>query len=458
MITRDNPNFFNIFCGTNSELYENFIMIMYEEMHKGVMGESIMNKAYMKSLVFKAIKNYEGDNPSTMDIDSLARTILDNVERNGWVENKYDSMNLEFVYNLTRNGRKVAQAIYQINKKDSITRHRNVRTTLGLLESYLRDGDPYDLIDALDASEHIISDLMDLINEINEKRKQLTKDATRSLDEAGENFLEYIEEEFLPSMDAYFNKDSITKNSIRIDEIINTIFDNYSRLKKYTTHMIERYPAMQNTESPVEDMLLTISDRIKSAKESKLPELATSTSNLFRHSEMVLRQVGALKIKRSSLINTLAIAIRDMDEDSQNKVFEQMSKKINIAKGRYFDPYKIKLLDIKRTRKINGSVAAEVEASDEVKREQAILRKIIESRVCLTEEVQYKIAQLLKNEEYIVNGQIPIASYKDLSASMQAVSVVSLMNQYIVRKTGELCVNEYFTTDEYIISKKGKEK
>lgn len=456
MITQENPNFFNIFCGKNSELYETFIMLMYEEMHRGIIDEAVMNKTYMKSMVIKAIKNYEGDNPSTMDIDSLARTILDNVERNGWIENKYDSMNLDFVYNLTRNGRKVAQAIYQINKKDSITRHRNVRTTLGLLESYKRDGDPYDLIDALDASDHIVSDLMDLINEIHEKRKELTKDANASFEFASERFLQYIADEFLPSMDAYFNKDSLSKNSIRIDDIINSILDNVKKLSLYTKKMIERYPSMHNKESPVEDMLIIISDRVKNAKDNKLPELATATNNLFRHSEMVLRQVGSLRVRRSSLINTLALNIQNKDNESKNKIFNIFSKKMNFSRARYIDPYKIKIKEMKPNRKIKSNVIAEEEASEEVKQEQEILRKIIESKICLAEDVQKKIVELLKYEDYIINGQIPISNYKDLSASMQLVSIASLMEEYQVRRTNEPCVNEYFTTDECIISRKGK--
>jgi len=454
MITKQNPKFFNVFCGTNSELYESFIMLMYEEMHRGIMGEVIMNKSYMKSMIIKAIKNHEGDNPSTMSVDNLARTILENVEHNGWIENKYDSLNLEFVYNLTRNGRKVAQAIYQINKKDSITRHRNVRTTLGLLESYKREGDPYDLVDAFDASDHIISDLMDLINEIQEKRKELTKDATNSLEFASESFLSYIEEEFLPSMDAYFNKDSLSKNSIRIDDIINSILDNYKDLDSYNKRMIERYPSMQNKVSIVEEMLLIISDRVKNAKNNKLPELATATNNLLRHSEMVLRQVGSLKIKRSSLINTLALNIQSENDERKDEIFNILSKKLNFSKTRYFDPYKIKIKDIKKKRKIKSSVIAFEEASPQIKKEQELLRKIVESKICLTEDVQQKIVELFKHQEHIISGQIPINSYKDLSASMQLVSVAFLMDQYQIRKSNAQCVNEYFITDEYIISKK----
>lgn len=457
MITTTNPRFFNIFCGTNSGLYESFIMLMYEEMHRGIMGETIMNKSYMRSVAIKAIKNHEEENPSVMDGDILARTMLENVEMNGWVENKYDSFNLEFVYNLTRDGRKVAQAIYQINKKDSITRHRNVRTTLGLLESYKRDGDPYDLIDALDASDHIVSDLMDLINEIHEKRKELTKDAAESLEFAGESFLQYIEEEFIPSMDAYFNKDSLSKNSIRVDDIINGVLDSTKQIDLYTKKMIERYPSMQNKEAPVEEMLITISDRVKNAKNNKLPELATATNNLLRHSEMVLRQVGSLRVKRSSKVSILALSIQEMSKERRDMTMASICKKMSFSKARYFDPYKIKIKAINKARKINSSVLAQEEASDEVKKEQEILRLIVESKICLTDDVERKIAELLTHNENIINGQVPIQSYKDFSASMQLVSIASQMNEYQVRRSNVPCVNEYFRTDECIISKKDSE-
>ncbi|UFH60384.1 Wadjet anti-phage system protein JetA family protein [Sulfurovum mangrovi] len=449
MITEQNSDFFNILTGKNASFYEKLLMTFYEEIYKGSVGEVTSNKAYLKSMIIRVQRDFDTD-----EENKNFSVILNRLEETGWIESKFDNLLIEYIYNFTRIGRKVAQSLYQLNNKDTITRHRNVRTTLGLLESYKRDGDPYDLVDALETSDYIVSDLMDQINEIHEARKKMIHDATQNVEQAGENFIEYIEKDFKSSITVYFNEDSISEHANRINEVINDILDDAETLQARNRRMVERYPTLTEDEYPVETQLITISDRVKNAKDNRMPELIESIKSLFKFSEMVLKQVSSLMIKRSSHMNTLALQIKDSDENEQEKILDAITKKISVSRSRYLDPYKIKVRNITKKRVKNNNATITRQPTHEEQIEHKIKTAIRESRAYLSADVQKRIIETLKEEDSIINGLIPIDTYKDLSFAINVVSVASTSGMFEVIKTGSISKNKYFTTDEYIINKK----
>ena len=62
----------------------------------------------------------------------------------------------------------------------------------------------------------------------------------------------------------------------------------------------------------------------------------------------------------------------------------------------------------------------------------------------------------LKNDDLIINGFVPIDSYKDLSYSLNLVSVAKTSGLFDVEPTGDRVKNKYFIADEFIIKNKGK--
>lgn len=451
MITKENPDFFNILTGKNGSFYEKLLMTLYNEIYRGVMGEIVLNKSYMKSAIIRVLReiNYDDENIKYS-------TILSRLEVSGWIETKFDNALMDFSYNFTRNGRKIAQTLFQLNNKETLTRHRNVRTTLGLLESYKRDSDPYDLVDAFDASDYIVSDLMDQINEINDVRKKMINDATQDIQNAGENFLDYLEKDFKSTVVVYFQEDSISQNANRINEVIYDILDDERGLEIKTQRMIKRYPKFLEYKFPVETKLQTILERVANAKDSKMPELIESISSLFKFSEMVLKQVSSLMIKRSSYMNNLALEVLNSNENKQEKILESIAKKINIQRGRYLDPSKIKIKTNTKKRTKNNTAIIEEEPSQEQIREQKILEAIRKSKSYISKEIQDRIVDDLKKEDLIINCFVPIDSYKDLSYALNLVSIAKTSGLFDVEPTGDRVEGKYFTADEFVIKNKGK--
>jgi hypothetical protein len=452
LILEANKEFFNILTGINGLFNEHLLNTLFSEVYKGTMGEIVPNKNYMKSLIKRTQNEMNIYNEETKYSYIIAR-----LESTGWIEAKFDSMESDYIYNFTRNGRKIAQTLFQISNKKNITRQRNVRSTLGLLESYKKDGDPYDLVDAYDASDYIVSDLMDQINEINDYRKQMLNSATKDIQSAGEDFLDYLDTDFRSTVLVHFKEDNITKNAIKINQIISDIQENEKELVIKNERMVQRYPHLKKEIYIVDSYLDIIKDRVSNAKDNKLPELAKAIKILIKYSEMVLKQVSSLMIKRSSLVNSFALSISQAEHEVQEEMLESLSKKINAQCGRYFEPAKIKIKNIKRKTSKSKKVLQTKKLSDDEIKEQKILSAIRESKAYIPDEIKNRLISDLKNEESLGNCFVQIENYKDLSYALNLVSIARTSGLFQIQSTGHRVRNRYFETDEHIIKKKENE-
>jgi len=449
LILATNDNFFNILTGVNGLFFEQLLNTLYSEIYKGTMGEIVSNKTYMKSLIKRTKSEMNIYNEETK-----YSSIITRLESTGWLEAKFDSMESDYIYNFTRNGRKIAQTLFQINNKENITRQRNVRSTLGLLESYKKDGDPYDLVDAYESSDYIVSDLMDQVNEINDYRKQMLNNATNDIQSAGEDFLDYLDTDFRSTVLVHFQEDNITKNAIKINQIISDIQENEKELRIKNERMMQRYPHLKKEVYPVDEFLNIIKDRVSNAKDNKLPELAKAIEILIKYSEMVLKQVSSLMIKRSSFVNSFALSISQSNSEIQDKILESLSEKINIQYSRYFEPSKIKIRDVQRKKPKDKRVEKVKKLSEDEIKEQKILSAIRESKAFIPDEIKNRLINDLKNEESLDNCFVPIENYKDLIYALNLVSIARTSGLFDIQSTGHRVKNKYFETDEHIIKKK----
>lgn len=226
MITDTSPKFFNVLTGDNAPLRESIIVALYDEIYRGTLGRASINKSFVRDLVMRAMGEHEWKSSEGLSDDSMqsyASATMSRLVEEGWIEPKYDYSAMEDIYNFTRIGRKLAHALHQANTRNLTTRQRNVRSTLNSLKSYLREGDPYDLIDADEASEYILSDLMDIINELGDARRNMVQTAMKNIEEASEGFFDFLEKDFKGSIAITLTEDSPTYFSSAIQEAIDAI-------------------------------------------------------------------------------------------------------------------------------------------------------------------------------------------------------------------------------------------
>lgn len=458
MITAEYPEFFRILSGQQAPLFESIIVSLYDEIYRGSMGEVLVNRSYIGNLISREMLQYDrtrGTESTDHNSESVrVQNIITRMIGEGWLERKFDQMAQEHLFNFTKTGRKIAQVLHQMNSKNLATRHRNVRTTLGFLEAYLEKGDPYDLIDAFETSDYIVSDLMDQINEIHEVRKNLVRRSMESVELAGGEFFDFLEKEFGATISIYLTEDSVSKYASRVKSVINDILEDEPRMAVRNKALVERYPNLDTTSDPVEDYILQILQRVESARQNKIPQLVDAIDSLFKSSEIVLKQAGALMVRSSSAVRTLALLVKESEEDTKEHYLESFAQRLGIIQARLLDPRKIVVKSRLPRRKIKSVVLEEPPMTPERKREIAIRNEIRKALGYTAKEVEKRIAEVLMDQEAVVNAYMPIETWKHLNASLHAASIARKMSSYEVKSTGKRVANRFYETDEYLITKK----
>ena len=129
-----------------------------------------------------------------------ANWILNQLLEHGWLERQMDEATLQSTYAFTRHGRLFTQPMVEASGGRFRTRHRNTRNTRNALQSFLDKGEVYDLLDAFEYSERIISDFSDVIAELDERKRQLVKEveSQQVVQRASDEFFDFMENRFMP--------------------------------------------------------------------------------------------------------------------------------------------------------------------------------------------------------------------------------------------------------------------
>lgn len=461
MITQEHPEFFRVLSGGNAPLYESIIVSLYDEIYRGSAGEVLVTREYLRNLIYKEMKGFDKEwlerEPSDSGVQATIQATMNRFLKEGWIEQKYDSIAMDHILNFTRMGRKIAQVLHQTNSKYLTTRHRNVRTTLSFLETYRDKGDPYDLIDAFDASDYIVSDLMDQINEVHDVRKNLVQLSIEDLQVAGENFFEFLEKDFRASISVHLTEDSISRYASRINSVVNDIMSDIDTMGSRDKHLIERYPNLADMPSPVEYHLIQIYNRTQSARDHKIPELLEAIESLFKNSEMVLKQAGSIMAKSTSSVKVLASMIRESSAEDKDVYLQKFAKFFNLLGARHLDPERIEVKKRAERRSIQSVVKEQPVPSPEKLRELRIRDEIRKAIGYSSVEVEEYLLQTLKEEDSVINAYMPIEKFKDLTMSLHAAAVALKSGEYKVETDGSIAHNRYYSVDKYTITKKDKQ-
>ncbi|HGX93673.1 MAG TPA: flagellar protein FliT, partial [Candidatus Tenderia sp.] len=138
-----------------------------------------------------------------------ASWILNQLLEYGWLERLVDEATLQSSYAFTRVGRLFTQPMVETAGGHFRTRHRNTRNTRNALQSFLDKGEVYDLLDAFEYSERIVSDFSDVIAELDERTRDLVHDV--EVQRASDEFFDFMEKRFTPDLAIRLTTDSVEK-------------------------------------------------------------------------------------------------------------------------------------------------------------------------------------------------------------------------------------------------------
>ena len=168
---------------------------------------------------------YEDGSVTPKSRREQANWILHLLIEHGWLDRHMDDATMQATYAFSRYGRLFTQPLVDAAGGRFRTRHRNTRNTRNALKSFLDNGEVYDLLDAYEYSERIVSDFSDLIAELDERRRQLVKEveSQQVVQRASDEFFDFMEKRFMPDVAIRLSADSVEKYRDEISELTNRI-------------------------------------------------------------------------------------------------------------------------------------------------------------------------------------------------------------------------------------------
>ena len=280
----------------------------------------ILEEAITRSHVFE-----EDDDEYTVGSRSQreqAGWILNQLLEYGWLERQMDEVTLHATYAFTRYGRLFTQPMVEAVGGRYRTRHRNTRNTRNALKSFLDKGEVYDLLDAYEYSERIVSDFSDVISELDERRRQLVKEveSQQVVQRAADEFFDFMEKRFMPDVAIRLSADSVEKYRDEISDLIERV----KRKRKGFKTQVERDLRRAAPELIVEvrqSVLLAILDGIESrmhnASAVMLPALRKALNGFTRRADIIMRQLSYSDAGAQNRLLKLSERFRDAPAEKQ---------------------------------------------------------------------------------------------------------------------------------------------
>jgi len=463
LITENHPDFFNALTGANSKIVEKSLISLYEALYGNdfIMDETLDRKK-ARDIVYSVIQEIPWQKDDTQsfieDDKEKANYIIRRLKDCGWIDFIMDKALLIKTFNFTKNGKKFAQILYASSDEENIlVRQRNVRATKASLESYKKSDDPSDLIDAINFSKYIVSDLTDNINDLREEKNILMQLAMEDVKVAGGKFIDFVKDKFASDIAVKFGKDSANRYILDIEEIVKDLsFDGLDARQK---RLIAHFPMYRKNPNALKNILDAIDFRLKNACDTKLPQLKKEISSYIQRGTVIFRQTNSLFFNKNKEILKIATIIKKKKDEEKLKLLEDIGKSV-----RYPNLGILNLSAVKVRRKSKKDEAVSFLAPEIIMPKEAYIKSNFEQRKHLSfsysqKEIRAYIEKHFEdtNSLTITNNSFKITNPKELLIALYATDIMKQdKEKYEVRYTGGTCKNIYFETNEYIITKKEK--
>jgi hypothetical protein len=336
----------------------------------------------------------------------------------GWIDKHVDPATLHTSFPFTRAGRLFAAPLVEADRRVSRTRHRNTRNTLNALEAFLARGEVHDLMDAWEFSERIISDFTDVISELDERKRELVREAQTHLmvQQATEQFFDFMEKRFQPDLSVRLTADSVEKHRDRIAAVIQKIRrkdktfkqDAERKLRLQMPDLVEQQPSL------LWHLLDTIELRMQNAAEIMLPALRQALQGFTKRADIIIRQLGYLTASRDDKwIRTCEFLLRLTPDERDARLAQAAQSMAGVQVG-LLDPANIKLSQKRRERSVN-TLLDEPEALDTGAQRELMVQALLDQAFLVNNNtLRHYLSQALANKHTVNSRDLPVESAQDL--------------------------------------------
>ena len=379
----------------------------------------------------------------------------------GWLELHVDEVTLTSTYAFSRIGRLFTQPMEEIVGGRFRTRHRNTRNTCSALRSFLDKHEAYDLLDAYEYSERIVSDFSDVIAELEERKRQLIREveAQQLVHRASEEFFDFMEKRFMPDLAMRFSEDSVVKYREELDGLLRSARAQRRETKAAVEQELRRLAPELVTDrkrSAYLTILDQIESRLHSAADVMLPALRQSLHGFTRRADILLRQLSFTQASQHALLDAFD-ALAPLSSAEQNARLAAAAEFLPLLNIGFVDPDHLRLYNLERKRLVDTRAEVRV-ADDPHARRKLFVEQALERAFAMNNRqlFDYLVCALAGGHE-IRTSTLPVRDARELLYAAHIIEVGAASAgtaglRFEVRETGRQVHNDYFTSmDEFIV-------
>ncbi len=391
-----------------------------------------------------------------------ANWILNLLLEHGWIERHADEATLQSSYAFSRIGRLFTQPMVETAGGGFRTRHRNTRNTRNALQSFLERGEVYDLLDAYEYSERIISDFSDVIAELDERKRMLVREveAQQVVQQASDEFFDFMEKRFMPDLSVRLSADSVEKYRDEIESLLRKVKRKQKKFKtRAETELRKLAPELlQDKQASLLIFILdSIESRIHNASDIMLPALRNALHSFTRRADIIIRQLSyTLGGEQGDLLN-LCQQLGALPKEKQPQALNAVADAMATLDLGVTGPGALRLHAGRQRRLVNSSVEAHAPMDKASRRELFIQQSLQKAFVVNNQQVGQFIVAALKNGHRIHSKQLPVQNARDLLMAAHAIEVGAAGRRssefyFRVEPTGQQVQTDYYQmTDDFII-------
>jgi hypothetical protein len=435
--TEDRHQFFKPLTGKYREQVAECLRLLHERLYSAQAdyGESLKREQVLDvfSEALERAPLLEGgdeDGGRFRNNREQAAWILNTLVEHGWLKRDKDEASFQSTYPFSRTGRLFTQTLAEVDGRGIRTRHRNTRNTLNALAAFLDRGEVYDLLDAHEHSERIIADFTDIIAELEERKRELVKEveAQQLVQQASDQFFEFMEKRFQPDVAIRMSADSVEKHRDRIQNTIERIRRKPKAWKRNAELELRRLAPdlVINPEGSVLWQLLdSIETRMRSAAEIMLPALRRTLQGFTRRADIIIRQLSYLHSQQHSDIVGLCRELSELDDATAAKRLEAAGQAMAHLRLGLVDPAQNRLREQREKRQVQSRMA-QLDAPDPATLRDLAIQQLLEKAFSIHGEgLRDYLRQALGASRRIDNRDLPVNSATDLLALSHVIELGS---------------------------------
>ncbi|WP_221795442.1 Wadjet anti-phage system protein JetA family protein [Oceanobacter mangrovi] len=354
--------------------------------------------------------------------------ILNQLLEHGWIEKQVDQATLHSSFSFTRYGREFTEPFGAENRTTARTRHRNTRNTRNSLESFVERGDVYDLLDAFEYSERIISDFTDVIAELDERKRELVQEMEDQLlvQHASDAFFDFMENRFQPDLSVRLSADNVERHRDRIEELIRTIRRQDTDFKANAERRLRELLPEQAVagQSLLWWVLDGIEQRLRNASEIMLPALRKALQSFTKRADIIIRQMSYLASQQHNDVLAVCKKLAATSAAQQDQLLAKAGELMGVPQFGYVDPAQVRLTAPRQRNQIAAALSEERGQLDSEARKETYIRQVLDQAFLINQQaLREYLGQQFRSGAAVSSRELPVNSAADLLAVAHAIGL-----------------------------------